>query len=63
MLRFYRQKRNILFSDDGESFLSSHRTEMSKYSIKRVKVESLIKYQRTEQLVPYFMSGLNAEIM
>lgn len=29
MLRFYRQKRNILFSDDGKSLLSSQSTEMS----------------------------------
>ncbi len=48
MLRFYRQKRNILFSDDGESLLYSQRTEMSQYSIKRVKVGSLTKYRRTE---------------
>ena len=48
MLRFYRQKRNILFSDDGESLLSSHRTEISKYSIIRIKVGSLTKYRRTE---------------
>ena len=37
-------------------------TETSRHSI-RVETESLTKYRRTGQLIPYFMLGLNGEIM
>jgi len=36
--------------------------ETSRHSI-RVETESLTKYRRPGQLVPYFMLGLNGEIM
>jgi len=48
MLRFYRQKRNILFSDDGESLLSGQSMETSRLLRLWLKVGGLTEYRRTE---------------